>query len=135
GNVYDLRGYQVRSGANGNTTLNRRFGALLLIVAEGEGPSPAMVAAVRAEVAEHRRLFPRSTRIVGHGSIRPGGTACPGPAVNRLIAADAFESHQEDQMTPAQEAKLDRVLALIDRLPADMWRYRNADVTTRQAYS
>lgn len=91
GHVYRLRGLRHRSAANGNTDLNLRYGAFLLILAPGEQPSEQMQKRVRKWVRKHRRRFPNSTRIVGHGTIRPGGTACPGPAVNAAINAGRFE--------------------------------------------
>lgn len=91
GNTYKLRGLRIRSGANGNTDLNDRFGAILLVLAEGEKPTPQLIDAVKRRIARHRQLFPHSKRIVGHGQIRPGGTLCPGPRVQRLINAGAFD--------------------------------------------
>jgi hypothetical protein len=91
GNRYVLRGLDTQSGANGNTDLNERYGAVLLILAPGETPSAAMVKTVRRVVLDHRRLFLNSTHIVGHGQIRPGGTLCPGPITQGLIDADHFE--------------------------------------------
>lgn len=91
GNTYRLRGLKFRSGANGDTVTNLEYGALLLVVAEGEKPSETLVKAVRSRVAAHRRLFPRSRLIVGHGQIRPEPTACPGPAIQRLIDAGHFD--------------------------------------------
>lgn len=100
GNRYDLRGLRVQSGANGNTTLNQQFGAVLLILAPGEHPTEAMTNEVRAVITEHRELFPNSTRVVGHGDIRPGGTACPGPITQGLIDAGAFEPRRAAPATP-----------------------------------
>lgn len=90
GNVYVLRGFGTRSGANGNTDLNGRFGALLLVLGPAEEPTAAMVQAVHRRVEAFRDKYPGARRIVGHGSIRPGGTECPGRAANRLIANGAF---------------------------------------------
>lgn len=90
GNVYALRGLRTQPGANGNEDLNERFGALLLVVGPGEEPSQALIKAVRRRIARHRDLFPKSRRIVGHGEIRPGGTACPGPKVQALIGQGIF---------------------------------------------
>ncbi len=91
GNAYQLRGLPIQSGANGDTDVNERFGALLLILAPGELPSELMVATVKSRIAKHRELFPKSELIVGHGEIRPGGTQCPGPLVQEAIDAGLFE--------------------------------------------
>jgi len=93
GNVYVLRGLKNRSAANGTTTTNGQFGALLLIVGPGEQPSPAMVAAVRRRIARHRELFPSSRRIVGHGDLK--STTCPGAVVLELIRDGLFEPRDE----------------------------------------
>lgn len=90
GNTYGLRGLRIRSGANGDQDVNERFGALLLVLAEGEEPSPELIRAVQGRVRRHRELFPRSKRVVGHSDIRPEPTACPGPAVMELIRAGKF---------------------------------------------
>lgn len=91
GNGYRLRGLRYQSGANGDTSTNEHYGAVLLVLAIGERPSPAMVAACRRVVRRHRTLFPRSARLVGHQTIRPEPTACPGPHVMDLIRSGAFE--------------------------------------------
>lgn len=95
GHVYMLRGLTVQSGANGDTDPNERFGALLLVLAPDEEPTPAMLETARWRIAQHRNAFPRSDRVVGHADIRPEPTACPGPITMRLIRAGAFE---EDDM-------------------------------------
>lgn len=100
GNRYILRGLAVQSGANGGDDVNERFGAALLVVAPGEQPTPELIAEVRTVVADHRAMFPNSRRVVGHSQIRPEPTACPGPAVLRLINEGAFNPRhaQEDDM-------------------------------------
>ena len=91
GDEYELRGLRTQSGANGDTDVNERFGAVLLILAPGEKPSKAMVATVRRIVGRHREFFPKSRALVGHGEIRPGGTACPGPEVEAALKRGDFE--------------------------------------------
>lgn len=90
GNSYVLRGLRYRSGANGDQDVNVRFGALLLVLAEGEKPTAAMIATVKRRVARHRDLFPHSHAVVGHQQVRPEPTACPGPIAMGLIKAGAF---------------------------------------------
>lgn len=91
GNRYILRGLDGVSAANGDTIPNETYGAVLLVLAPGEKPSPAMVAEIKRVVADHRRLFPKSKLLVGHSQIRPEPTACPGPIVMALLKAGAFE--------------------------------------------
>lgn len=92
GNRYQLRGPTARSAANGGTSVNRQYLAVLLILAPGEKPTPAMVAGVRKVMRDWRRRYPNlARRPVGHGDIRPGGTTCPGPAVVAAIKAGSFD--------------------------------------------
>ncbi|MFW6776057.1 peptidoglycan recognition family protein [Nocardioides sp. CPCC 205120] len=90
GNRWDLRGLRARSGANGTNALNRRYVAVLLILGEGEQPTEQMLREVRTLLGDIRDLYPGAVSVVGHGDIRPGGTACPGPVVGKLIDAGAF---------------------------------------------
>jgi Flp pilus assembly pilin Flp len=109
GNVYQLRGLTTQSGANGDTDVNERFGALLLVVAEGEQPTARMISSARAVIAHQRKLYPGSHRIVGHGQIRPEPTACPGPAVQQLINSGRFEPQQEP-VRPTRGAAVDAAI-------------------------
>lgn len=96
GNRYQLRGPTTRSAANGDTTVNRSHLAVLLILAPGEKPTPAMIAGVRKVLRDWRRpwRYPNmARRPAGHGDIRPTGpTECPGPAVQTAIAAGIFDA-------------------------------------------
>ena len=103
GNRYTLRGLDGQSGANGDEDVNRRYGAVLLVLAPGEEPTPAMVREVQNVVADHRRLFARSKALVGHQDVRPEATACPGPAVMRLLSEGVFEPGP----TPAELLRAD----------------------------
>lgn len=91
GHHYTIRGLRRKSAANGTAALNNEYGAVLLVLAPGEQPSAKMIRKVTKLVRRHRRRFPNSSEIVGHGEIRPGGTTCPGPATQRLIDRGRFE--------------------------------------------
>lgn len=132
GNRYELRGLRTQSGANGDTEPNETHGAFLLVLAPGEEPSDAMVAAVRAAVADHRRLFPRSTRIVGHSDIRPEPTACPGPAALAAIRAGRFNP-LEDDMPYLDWPEKDRNALVADILAADVGDDRTVKAALRMA--
>lgn len=129
GNVYRLRGLRNQSGANGGSDVNERFGAILLVLAPGEEPSKAMVAAVRRRIGVHRDHFPKSTRIVGHQDVRPEPTACPGPAVMRMIGQGTFEptvaepppsrvERAREHMGDAEEA-MATAIRLLDETPEE----------------
>lgn len=91
GNRWILRGLGMQSAANGDQDVNRRFGAVLVIVAEGEQPTAKAIAEVRRVVRDFRRQFPKGTKIVGHQDVRPDPTACPGPILEELVRKGTFE--------------------------------------------
>lgn len=74
--VFDLRGKDVQSGANGDQTQNRKRWSVVFLNGVGEPLS--------ATTIETFRLF-RAARLSGdlvpHKDIAPQGTACPGPAI------------------------------------------------------
>lgn len=91
GNRWILRGLDTQSAANGDEDVNDDFGAVLLILAPGEEPSPKMIREVRRVVVDHRQLFPRSDALLGHSEVRAEGTQCPGAIVQRHLEAGTFE--------------------------------------------
>jgi len=95
GNWYQLRGLRHRSGANGNDDVNLRYGAILLVVAEGEQPTGALMSRTRERIARFRHIFPQARAIVGHQDVRPEPTSCPGPMVEALIQRGAFEPRRK----------------------------------------
>lgn len=90
GRAWILRGLNVRSGANGDGTVNRSHGAILLVLAPGEKPSLMMGSTVRAVVADFRKWFPAGKAVVGHRDVRAAGTDCPGPLAYAAIKAGFF---------------------------------------------
>lgn len=103
GNRYILRGLDGQSGANGDEDVNRRYGAVLVVLAPGERPTDAMLAELRNVVRDHRRLFPRSHLVVGHVDIRPEPTECPGTIMLSLIEDGSLEPGP----TPAELLRAD----------------------------
>jgi hypothetical protein len=121
GRAWTLRGINIRSGANGDADVNRRFGAFLLVLGPGEQPSAAMKEAVKAVVADFRRFFPKASATPkGHRDVRAQGTTCPGPLAYAAIGRGEFTPStsapgptpvppKEIDVTPAQQAQLDRI--------------------------
>lgn len=132
GNVYRLRGFRTQSGANGDEDVNERFGALLLIVAPGETPTSAMIAAVRSRVARFADLYPKGSRIVGHGDIRPGGTECPGALVTSLIRRGAFRPSHPNRVMLAH-GHLSKAIELLGGVPNDRKAVQDALALARRA--
>lgn len=104
GRAWTLRGLNIRSGANGDADVNRRFGAFLLIVAPGEHPSPAMIMTTRDVIADFRKRYPKArAKPYGHRDVRPEGTDCPGPLAYAAIQAGTFTPTSKP--TPPAPAK------------------------------
>lgn len=105
GNRYILRGLDGMSAANGDVIPNKRYGALLLVLAAGEEPTQAMIKTAQAVVKDHRLLFPRSKLLLGHQDVRPEPTACPGPIVMKLLDEDAFEPQPSNAELIAEDIR------------------------------
>lgn len=93
GRAWTLRGINIRSGANGDATVNRKYGAVLLVLGPGEQPSAAMVATARAVVADYRKRFAKMpVKPTTHSAVRPAGTDCPGSAARAMILDGRFNA-------------------------------------------
>ena len=124
GRAWTLRGLRTQSGANGDTDVNERYGAVLLILVTGEQPSAAMKATTRAVIADFRRIYPRGTAIRPHSAVRPEPTDCPGDPARAAIARGEFTpGHSEDDMTPAQMQELKNFIEARTQAYA-LWTHR-----------
>jgi len=94
GEVIEGRGLTARCGANGNTTLNKSYLALGLLIGPGQTPTEEMVTAVRERIAVVRSFQPQADKIVGHKDLKP--TTCPGPEVTRMLRAGMFDPSSGD---------------------------------------
>lgn len=111
GRVWELRGIEHQSAANGDQTVNREWLACLLLLGPGEHPTDDMRAAFTDWRERALKRYPTATRIVGHRDIRPGGgTDCPGPITEHLIKTDALLL--EDDMPDAKEYAAETAKAL-----------------------
>lgn len=88
GTVYELRGWHVRTGANGTTDANSRFLAVVYMAGEGDPLTAKGRTALEAVYAE---AFKKGVAVkaITHGSIT--GSACPGPAVKKWLAPGAWK--------------------------------------------
>lgn len=86
GRVWDLRGIDRKSAANGDSTTNGQYGAVVLLLGPGEDVTPAMAEAFR-EWRDTRwlRRWPGSEVVTTHQAVRPKPTACPGSAAIRFV--------------------------------------------------
>jgi hypothetical protein len=102
GRVWDLRGIDRESAANGDQSVNLTYGACLFLVGPGESPSASLRAAFNDWRRDHWLVkYPGATRVVGHRDIRPtGGTDCPGPITEALVRSGAIVQHVSPDPTP-----------------------------------
>ena len=98
GEVIEGRGLTVKPGANGNSTLNRQYLALGLLIGPDQTPTEEMITAVRERIAVIRSFQPQADKIVGHMDLKP--TTCPGPEVTRMLRAGMFEPSSGDIPAP-----------------------------------
>lgn len=114
GRVWDLRGWQRRSGANGDTEVNRQYLAATCLIGPKDIPSPALLQALRdLRNQVVLRRYPKATRVVPHSAIRPAPTDCPGDRLRAHIAAGTFTSTaaiQEDDVTPEDLKAIENLL-------------------------
>lgn len=128
GNRYVLRGLRRQSAANGGSDVNEDNGAVLLVLAPGEQPTPAMIREVRRVVIRHRALFPLSRKLLGHNDVRPEPTACPGPIVAEHLAQGTFEP-----VTLTRGYRIDRALADLRAAQSNALDGTERDTLIRQA--
>jgi len=86
GRVWELRGIDVRTAANGSTESNRDYTAALWIIGIGEQPTEAQIQAFR-DWRSSRLLVvhPQAAAVKTHNDVRTSPTECPGPAVTALV--------------------------------------------------
>jgi hypothetical protein len=119
GTVYELRGW-LRQGAH--TSGRNLISHAVLLVGDWTSktvPEPMVQALADLTREGHRVGALRSPTISGGHREAPGqSTTCPGrgglEAVDRARKLLAAPTVKEDVMTPEQEAKLDRALALLE---------------------
>ena len=91
GNVWELRGIDRQSGANGGTASNRSGQAILVLVGNNEKPTAECVAGIKDAVRRIRRVHPKASRIRGHQQSPDASTACPGAHLMGLVRSGGLE--------------------------------------------
>ena len=86
GNVWELRGIDRQSGANGGTASNRSGQAILVLVGNNEAPTADCIAGIRDAVRRVRAQHPKAKTIRGHQQSPDASTACPGAHLMKLVA-------------------------------------------------
>ena len=86
--IWELRGFRMRGGANGNATSNSIRPSCLVVSDVGEIPHPAINAKMAWLVQQVRERSTRATGTRGHRD--EFGTTCPGDALYGLVTSGAF---------------------------------------------
>ncbi len=116
GRIWELRGFDHQSGANGSSHHNAHAPAIVYVAGrngDGSQQTPLTSKAMAAFVwlcREYKRRYPLIGRIQPHSEVRPGGTECPGalvkafiPELNRLVDEAAVPPQEEEEdVTPEQ---------------------------------
>lgn len=85
GSVWQLRGWNHRSGANGNNELNETYLAIVCLIGTGQKPSRAMLYGLDFLIDEAELLYPKALELKGHRDVRR--TECPGPDLYAHVKA------------------------------------------------
>ena len=135
GDLWEIRGTDIRCGANG-CQLNNVPGVAIQVTttAVTAPPTNAQIHALKNRwVPWLRTQYPRALTIVGHRDIRgmcsdDGGTACPGPQLYPLVQQGYFntpdQSQEED--VPITAAEMDQIAA---KAAAAVWNALIDNVT------
>jgi hypothetical protein len=111
-----------------NPRANHKYAGVLLILGAKETPTAAMVEAFRDW---YRRVFlarwPSRTDVRGHGQVPGASTSCQGPAVLARIKDGTWTGQ------PSSGGGGGSTGGNMEAI--DVWRYKNAQLTDRDAYS
>lgn len=91
GNVWELRGVDKQSGANGGTKSNRHGQAILVLVGNNEKPTAACIRGIQDAIQRIRKEHPKATTIRGHKQSPDASTECPGSHLMKLVRSGALE--------------------------------------------
>jgi hypothetical protein len=120
GRVFELRGVNARSAANGDEIRNKHYGAVTFLIGVGDTPTPAALQAFKDwHTQVWLKKWPFAKGVVGHRDLY--NTQCPGDALYHLLN---FLS-QPVQPSTAQPVKgnavstTPEVKAIVDELFSD----------------
>ena len=108
GNVWELRGIDRQSGANGGTASNRSGQAILVLVGNNEAPTAECVAGIKDAVRRIRAVHPKAKTIRGHQQSPDASTACPGAHLMKLVRSGGLEPGASVPSVPAGGASAPR---------------------------
>lgn len=87
GSIYELRGFNCRTGANGNADVNARYGAVVYMAGTGDPLTPVGEEAMGWIVRKWVRKTKGEVRT--HGSIT--GSECPGPILTLWVKEKGWQ--------------------------------------------
>lgn len=88
GEIYQLRGFGVKTGANGTSYSNENYAAVVYMAGTGDRLTQAGKRGLSSVIREyHRRGAGRDVKPHGYWT----GSACPGPDVRAWIAANGWK--------------------------------------------
>lgn len=88
GRVYELRGYEAQSGANGTTRANRKYAAVVVLMGEGDELTEEAKQSLSQVIRSYQRRG-AGAKVFPHGAIV--GTGCPGPSVKAWLASEGWK--------------------------------------------
>lgn len=101
GRVFDARGIAYRSAANGDATVNRRYGAVTWLIGVGDRPTTAMVDAFKEWRQEYwLPRYPKAAAVVGHRDLY--STECPGDPAYALVRSGELTTGVDVPLTDAE---------------------------------
>lgn len=100
GDRWRLRGWRLQSAANGDVGPNRRYGAVLALLGQGQHPSRDMLLGLCDAVDDWVEAFPNARRVATHNAVRPEPTACPGPDLTKWVHAGCPRPRTDPGPTP-----------------------------------
>jgi hypothetical protein len=101
GRVFDARGIAYRSAANGDATVNRRYGAVIWLIGVGDRPTKAMIEAFKDWRQEYwLARYPHAASVVGHRDLY--ATECPGGPAYALIRSGELATGGDVPLTDAE---------------------------------
>jgi hypothetical protein len=88
GHIWLARPMWARPGVNETAIGNNRYLAVLLMIGQGQKPSPQMIESVREYRARVIRMNPHAGEVLGHNAL--ADVECPGDATMKMIKNDTF---------------------------------------------
>jgi hypothetical protein len=117
GDLWEIRGLDIRCGANGCQLVNVPATAIqVTTTAVTAPPTDAQIKALKNQwVPWLRTQYPNALVIVGHRDVRSkcsdgGATACPGPQLYPLVQQGYFNQPDSGNPTPSRRRKVFRDL-------------------------